>query len=46
MNDPHPASPSPLADQAARCLRCGRVLPLDDDGFCDACRKALEEACL
>ena len=28
------------------CLRCGTPGPVGDDGFCDKCEKALEEACL
>jgi hypothetical protein len=41
-NDP----PVPPATPVPCCLRCHRALPVDDDGFCDDCRKALEEACL
>jgi hypothetical protein len=32
--------------QQAACLRCGAVGPVGDDGFCDRCEKALEQACL
>ncbi len=28
------------------CLRCGTQGPVGDDGFCDKCEKALEQACL
>jgi hypothetical protein len=28
------------------CLRCGALGPVGDDGFCDKCEKALEQACL
>jgi hypothetical protein len=28
------------------CLRCGTPGPVGDDGFCDKCEKALEQACL
>ncbi len=45
---------SPDADAAdgaerteiSRCLRCRQVVPVDDDGFCDPCLKAMEQACL
>jgi len=28
------------------CRRCGTPGPVGDDGFCDKCEKALEQACL
>lgn len=28
------------------CRRCGAPAPVGDDGFCDKCEKALEQACL
>jgi hypothetical protein len=28
------------------CLRCGARGPVGDDGFCDGCEKAMEQACL
>lgn len=28
------------------CRRCGLPGPVNDDGFCDPCEKALEQACL
>jgi hypothetical protein len=28
------------------CRRCGAPGPVGDDGFCDGCEKALEQACL
>ena len=28
------------------CRRCGLSGPVGDDGFCDQCEKALEQACL
>lgn len=30
----------------AVCRRCGLAGPVGDDGFCDQCEKALEQACL
>lgn len=39
-----PATQEPPAEAA--CLRCGQVGPVGEDGFCDACEKALEQACL
>ena len=33
-------------DQTRQCVRCGLVAVVDDDGFCDACAKAVEQACL
>ena len=30
----------------AVCLRCGAAGPVGEDGFCDRCEKALEQACL
>ena len=39
-----PADPPPQAPTA--CLRCGTPGPVGDDGFCDRCEKALEQACL
>jgi hypothetical protein len=30
----------------AVCRRCGMPVPVGDDGFCDKCEKALEQACL
>lgn len=30
----------------AVCVRCGARGPVGDDGFCDKCEKALEQACL
>ncbi len=37
-----PADPPPQTV----CLRCGTPGPVGDDGFCDKCEKALEQACL
>ena len=28
------------------CRRCGTAGPVGDDGFCEKCEKALEQACL
>jgi hypothetical protein len=36
----------PVDQKAAVCLRCGTPGPVGDDGFCDKCEKALEQACL
>jgi hypothetical protein len=30
----------------AVCRRCGMPGPVGDDGFCEKCEKALEQACL
>ena len=42
---PEPNPPAEPPQQAA-CLRCGAPGPVGDDGFCDKCEKALEQACL
>lgn len=34
------------AQEPGVCLRCGAPGPVGDDGFCDKCEKALEQACL
>lgn len=42
-SDPQrPADPLPQPV----CRRCGAPGPVGDDGFCDKCEKALEQACL
>lgn len=33
-------------DVQAGCLRCKQAVPVDDDGFCAPCLKAMEQACL
>jgi hypothetical protein len=43
--DPAAASDPPPPQQTV-CLRCGTPGPVGDDGFCDKCEKALEQACL
>lgn len=43
--DQDPAASPPRPDQSV-CLRCGTPGPVGDDGFCDKCEKALEQACL
>lgn len=43
--DPEQTPPLP-ADAQAVCLRCGARGPVGDDGFCDKCEKAMEQACL
>ena len=42
---PAPAAPQPPSP-AGVCRRCGTLGPVGDDGFCDKCEKALEQACL
>jgi hypothetical protein len=37
---------NPLGEAQTVCLRCGTPGPVGDDGFCDKCEKALEQACL
>lgn len=32
--------------EVAVCLRCRLQKPVDDDGFCESCAKAMEQACL
>jgi hypothetical protein len=41
--DPAPEQPPPAP---AVCRRCGSPGPVGDDGFCEKCEKALEQACL
>jgi ribosomal protein L40E len=36
----------PLKEEQTVCRRCGARGPVGDDGFCDGCEKALEQACL
>jgi hypothetical protein len=36
----------PMEQNPPVCLRCGTPGPVGDDGFCDKCEKALEQACL
>jgi len=53
MSDRKPKTPpkkdgtakSPEPEQTV-CRRCGTPGPVGDDGFCDGCEKALEQACL
>lgn len=42
---PPPAAGAPQPEQTV-CLRCGTPGPVGEDGFCDKCEKALEQACL
>ncbi len=37
---------NPPDQEQGVCLRCGATGPVGDDGFCDKCEKALEQACL
>ena len=42
-----PGAPrSDLGAMQAGCLRCKQAVPVDDDGFCAPCLKAMEQACL
>lgn len=43
-DEDRPMSP-PVQEQVV-CLRCGTSAPVNDDGFCDKCERALEQACL
>lgn len=40
------ATETPAAEKPMVCRRCGMPGSVGDDGFCDACEKALEQACL
>ena len=48
----HPVQPAdvdatpPAVAPLARCRRCGALGPVGDDGFCDKCEQAMEQACL
>jgi len=33
-------------EEVAECLRCRLLMRVDEDGFCAACAKAIEQACL
>jgi len=37
---------NPPRQEQPVCRRCGAPGPVGDDGFCDGCEKALEQACL
>ncbi|MDK9701720.1 MAG: hypothetical protein OEL20_01175 [Sulfuritalea sp.] len=39
-------SANPPGQEQPVCRRCGTQGPVGDDGFCAACEKALEQACL
>jgi hypothetical protein len=43
--DQDPAATPPKPEQTV-CRRCGAPGPVGDDGFCDGCEKAMEQACL
>ncbi len=43
---PDPQRPADPPPQSVVCRRCGAPGPVGDDGFCDKCEKALEQACL
>ena len=36
----------PKEQEKTECLRCHMLKPVDDDGFCETCTKAIEQACL
>jgi hypothetical protein len=42
--NPPPEQSPPSAP--AVCRRCGAPGPVGEDGFCEKCEKALEQACL
>ncbi len=44
-SDQDPAADPPAQAQTV-CRRCGMPAAVGDDGFCDKCEKALEQACL
>jgi hypothetical protein len=46
VKTPDTDQPGPPVENASVCLRCGTPGPVGDDGFCDKCEKALEQACL
>lgn len=39
-------APEPPPTAPTVCRRCGTPGPVGDDGFCEKCEKALEQACL
>ena len=41
-----PAPEQPQAPAPVVCRRCGSPGPVDEDGFCEKCEKALEQAFL
>ena len=43
--DQDPAATRPGQEQTV-CRRCGAPGPVGDEGFCDGCEKAMEQACL
>lgn len=44
---PRARQPAPQPPSVtAVCRRCGTPGPVGDDGFCEKCEKALEQACL
>jgi hypothetical protein len=43
---PAPQQLPPQASAPTVCRRCGTPGPVGDDGFCEKCEKALEQACL
>lgn len=43
---PAPAETQKPPPPPSVCRRCGTPGPVGDDGFCQKCEKALEQACL
>ena len=44
---PPDQDPAPGTEQEQPvCLRCKSRGPVNDDGFCDRCEQAMEQACL
>ena len=43
---PAPQQPPQSQPTQAVCRRCGAPGPVGEDGFCEKCEKALEQACL
>ena len=37
---------APKVQEQKECLRCHKLKPVDDDGFCEPCAKAIEQACM
>jgi hypothetical protein len=37
---------TPPKPEQTVCRRCGAPGPVGDEGFCDGCEKAMEQACL
>lgn len=46
VTPPEEDSETNSGQEPAVCRRCGTPGPVGEDGFCDKCEKALEQACL